>query len=196
MKLLSLFALVLIFQHNAFGQDSLKTQKWFIGYETLEMSMNRFQNFAGEVGYRINPKHQIRMMAGEVKLTEQHLSSKWQAYAVDGKNVDGYFRIYELYYDRFFFKRKNWYASGSMAYVRDKYNHLISDRRIDNETATIGFAIGYKKINLFGVKHLYINASIPFRYYFNSIPETQWGDTKIEQHKYVNNIWFYIGYQF
>ncbi|MTI29203.1 hypothetical protein, partial [Xanthovirga aplysinae] len=72
-------------------------------------------------------------MIGEVNLTERHLSSKWEASAVDGKNVNGYFRIYELYYDRFFGKRKDWYYSGSMAYTNDKYNHLISDKKIDNK---------------------------------------------------------------
>jgi hypothetical protein len=168
----------------------------FFGYETLEMTMNKFQNFAGEVGYRFDDKNQLRLMIGEVNLTERHLSSKWEAAAVDGDNVEGYFRIYELYYDRYFGKRKNWYYSGSVAYVRDKYDHLISDNSIDNETATIGGSIGYRKENLFGVKHLYINAAIPFRYYFNSIPETQWGETKVLPHKFVNNIWLFIGYHF
>lgn len=168
----------------------------FIGYETLEMSMNKFQNFAGEVGYRINPKYQLRLMIGEVKLTERHLSSEWEAYAVDGENVEGYFRIYELNFDRFLFKRKTWYAGANMAYVRDKYQSLISDDHIDNETVTAGFVIGYKKTNLFGVEHLYINASIPFRYYFNSIPEMQWGETTIREHKFVNNIWLFLGYNF
>lgn len=169
---------------------------FFIGYETLEMAMNKFQNFAGEVGYRFDDKNQIRLMIGEVNLTERHLSSKWEAVAVDGDNVEGYFRIYELYYDRYFGKRKNWYYSGSAAYVRDKYNHLISDNRIDNETATVGFSIGYRNENLFGIKHLYINAAMPFRYYFNDIPETQWDETKILPHKFVNNIWFFVGYHF
>lgn len=168
----------------------------FIGYETLEMSMNKFQNFAGEVGYRFSPKHQLRLMIGEVKLTERHLSSEWEAYAVDGENVEGYFRIYELNYDRFIFKRKTWYAGASVAYVRDKYESLISDDHLVNQTATVGFVIGYKKTNLFGVKHLYINASMPFRYYFNSIPETQWGEATIREHKFVNNIWLFLGYDF
>lgn len=46
----------------------------------------------------------------------------------------------------------------SVAYVRDKYHSTISDDRIDNETATVGFVTGYKRTHLFGVKHLYINA--------------------------------------
>ncbi len=169
---------------------------FFVGYEAMEMTMNRFQNFAGEIGYRFNTKDQIRLMIGEVKLTERHLSSSWEAAAVDGENVEGYFRIYELYYDRFFGKKKNFYYSGSVAYVRDQYEHLITSDKLDNQTVTAGFAIGYKKENLFGIKHLYLNASIPFRYYFNDISETQWGETKVVEHKFVNNIWLFIGYHF
>lgn len=187
--------LVLLSIYISNAQDNERSNI-FIGYETLEMTMNKFQNFAGEVGYRFDDKNQIRLMIGEVNLTERHLSSKWEAAAVDGDNVEGYLRIYEFYYDRYFGKRKNWYYSGSAAYVRDKYSHLISDKKLDHETATIGFAIAYRKDNLFGVPHLYINASMPFRYYFNGIPETQWGDTKILPHKFVNNIWLFIGFHF
>lgn len=185
----------LLFVNGVKAQDKDRSG-FFIGYETLEMTMNKFQNFAGEVGYRFNDKHQLRLMIGEVKLTERHLSSKWEAVAVDGKNVEGYFRLYELYYDRYFGKRKNFYYGGSVAYVRDQYDHLISDEMIDNESATIGFSIGYRKENLFGIDNLYINAAVPFRFYFNDIPETQWGETKILEHKFVNNIWLFVGYRF
>ena len=189
----ALGAICLLFLHATKAQD---LSKFFIGYETLEMAMNNFQNFAGEFGYQFDEKNQMRLMVGEVKLTERHLSSSWEAAAVEGENVAGYFRIYELYYDRYFGKKKNFYYSGSIAYVRDKYDHLISDNEIDHQTITAGFAIGYRKQNLFGLKHLYVNASIPARYYFNDIPETQWGDTKVVEHKFVNNIWLFIGYHF
>ncbi|MEW7280897.1 hypothetical protein ABW636_20080 [Aquimarina sp. 2201CG1-2-11] len=181
---------------NIINAQNNNRSTFFMGYETLEMTMNKFQNFAGEIGYRFNDKNQIRLMIGEVNLTERHLSSKWESAAVEGDNVEGYFRIYELYYDRYFGKRKNFYYSGTIAYVNDKYNHIISDNSINNETMTVGFAIGYRKENLFGIKHVYINASLPFRYYFNNIPETQWGNTTVEQHKFVNNIWFFVGYHF
>ncbi|AZQ59346.1 hypothetical protein EJ994_11205 [Maribacter sp. MJ134] len=195
-KLNLIIGLVTCFLYGSVNAQATDRSSFFIGYETFEMTMNKFQNFAGEMGYRFDDKNQIRLMIGEVNLTERHLSSKWEAAAVDGDNVEGYFRIYELYYDRYFGKRKNFYYSGSIAYVRDEYNHLISDNSLENETATVGFAIGYRKENLFGVKHLYTNISIPFRYYFNDIPETEWGNTTISAHKYVNNFWFFIGYHF
>jgi hypothetical protein len=89
-----------------------------------------------------------------------------------------------------------WYAGFSVAYVMDTYESLTSHDKIDNETVTAGFAIGYKRSDLLGVKHLYINASMSFRYYFNSIPETKWGETTIREHKFVNNIWIFLGYNF
>jgi len=191
-----IIVLIFFILFNTVNAQTNDRSSFFIGYETFEMAMNNFQNFAGEVGYRFNNKNQIRLMIGEVNLTERHLSSSWEAAAVDGDNVEGYLRIYELYYDRYFGKRKNFFYSGSVGYVKDKYNHLISDNRLENETATIGFSIGYRKENLFGIKHLYTNISIPFRYYFNDIPETNWGDTKILAHKFVNNIWFFVGFHF
>lgn len=182
--------------HKGFGQDSTKTKKWFIGYEMLEMSMNRFQYFAGEVGYRIDPKNQVRLVVCEVKLTEEHLANTWQSLAVDGPNVDGYLRVYDLYYDRFFGRAKNLYYGANVGYKNDQYNYLLGSDKIDNHTATVGFQFGYQQMNLFHVKHLYINFSMPFRYYFHAIPETQWGETKILPHQFINNIWFFVGYNF
>lgn len=193
---LLLIIVALSFSMISLAQTDERSNTFFVGYETLEMAMNKFQNFAGEFGYRFDNKNQLRLMVGEVNLTERHLSNKFEAVAVDGENVKGYFRIYELNYDRFFGKKKNWYASGSAAYVRDKYEHLISTNQIDNQTATVGFGVGYQKRNLLKIKHLYVNFSIPFRYYFNDIPKMQWGDTKILPHKFVNNIWLFVGYHF
>lgn len=62
---------------------------FFISYETMEITMNKFQNFAREVGCRFNDKNQVRLMFGKVKLTERHLSSSWEAAAVERENVEG-----------------------------------------------------------------------------------------------------------
>lgn len=195
----SVLALVLFIfvQAQSIAQTTNQSnKKWFVGYETLEMSMNKFQYFAGEAGYKVDSKNQFRMMLGEVKLTEAHLANKWQSAAVEGPDVEGYFRIYELYYDRFFGKRNHWYYGGNVGYTNDQYHHLKLPYRINNHTPTVGFQIGYQHLNLFKVKHLYINFSMPFRYYFNPIHKQKWGETTIQVHKFVNNIWFFIGYNF
>ena len=130
----------------------------------------------------------------EVKLTEQHLSSGWQSAAVDGNDVEGYFRGYEMHYDRFI--SKHWYVSANLGYYNDEYNHTKLDEGLENKTLTIGTGIGYMRNDLFGVKHLYLNFSVPVRYYFNHIEETKLGETTIRSHVIVNNIWLFLGYKF
>ena len=197
MKYLTMLVIILSLNNlNGIQAQDNQTNKLFIGYETLEMSMNNFQYFAGEIGYRIDPKNQISVTIGEVKLTERHLSSKYEAAAIDGDNVEGYLRIYEANYNRFFGKKKLWHYGGNIGLVNDKYDHLISDNSINNTSATVGFNFGFQKMNLFNIKHLQTHIVIPFRYYFNSIPEQQWGNTKVLEHKFVNNIWLFLGYNF
>ncbi len=167
---------------------------YFVAYETLEMAMNNFQHFAGEIGYRFNQKNQMRMTIMEVKLTERHLSSGWEAGAVDGNDVEGYFRGYEMHYDRFIFK--HWYVSANLGYYNDEYNHTKLEEGLENKTVTIGTGIGYTRNHLFGIKHFYLNFSIPVRYYFNHIEKTKLGETTIRPHVIVNNMWLFLGYKF
>ncbi|MFX1492438.1 MAG: hypothetical protein ACFFBU_09270 [Promethearchaeota archaeon] len=53
--------------------------------------MNKFQYFAGEIGYRFGQHHQVRLTIMETKLTERYLSSNYEAAAIDGDNVKCYF---------------------------------------------------------------------------------------------------------
>lgn len=190
-KLLTLIT-ILLFSNNVSSQSN--EEGYFVGYETLEMIMNNFQNFAGEVGYRYDDKNQVRLSIIEVNLTERHLSSDWEAYAVDGPDVEGYLRGYELNYDRFFYK--GWYISANVGYYNDYYRHTKLDMELENKTLTVGSGIGFITSNLFGVDHLYLNFSNPVRFYFNSIDETKMGETTIRPHVIVNNMWLLIGYKF
>lgn len=186
------FLVLLLFTNSVLAQTD--ERGYFIAYETLEMSMNDFKNFAGEIGYRYDQKRQVRLTIAEVELMEKHLSSDWQAYGVDGSDVEGYLRGYELNHDWFF--SGGWYYSANIGYFNDTYQHTILDEKINNETLTVGSGIGYITSELFGVKHLYLNFSNPIRVYFNSIKETQLGDTTIRTHFIVNNMWLFIGYKF
>lgn len=171
-----------------------REEGYFVAYETLEMAMNKFQYFAGEVGYRYNQDKQVRLTIAEVNLTERHLSSSWEAYAVDGNNVEGYLRGYELNHDWFF--HGGWYFSANIGYFHDYYEHQITKEEIENKTLTIGSGVGYITDNLFGVDRLYMNFSNPIRYYFNDIEETTLGESTVRQHSIVNNMWLFIGYKF
>jgi hypothetical protein len=165
----------------------------FVAYEALEMAMNEFRNFAGEVGYRFGPKWQARLTMMEVNLTERHLASKWESAAVDGPDVTGYMRGYEAHLDRFF--AGNWYLSGAAGYYEDSYRHTVLDASIHNRTLTVGAGIGYSRSNLVGVERLYLNLHVPVRYYFNPIEETKWGETRILPHVVVNNVWLFVGFR-
>jgi len=78
--------IVLLAASSAVAQN--KEKGFFISYELLEMAANKFQYFAGDLGYRFDQKNQTRFLIMEVKLTEEHLSSDW-AKIVDGNNVKG-----------------------------------------------------------------------------------------------------------
>jgi hypothetical protein len=68
--------------------------------------------------------------------------------------------------------------------------------RIWNETPAAGIGIGYSRANLFGIRPLHIDFTMPVRYYFNGIEETKLGDATVRAHKIVPNTWLFIGYKF
>jgi hypothetical protein len=165
----------------------------FLSYEISEMAMNNFSHFAGEAGFRFNPKHQLRLSVMEVAVSERDLAGWWSA-AVDGRGVEGYLRVYELSVDRFF--RGNWYVSANTGYFANEFHHMSLPQRLWNETLTAGIAIGYSRANVFGVRPLHIDFTMPVRYYFNGIEETKLGDATVRVHRIVPNTWLFIGYKF
>lgn len=168
---------------------------WFAGYELLEMTMNEFRNFAGEIGYRANQDDQFRLVYMDVRLTERHLSSKTESAAVDGDDVEGTFRLYELNYDNYF-DGSNWYWSLSAGYERSVYQHTELDERAVLESNAVGAGFGYLTSNFLWIEGLLFNFSVPFRYYFEPLEETKLGDTTIREHRIVNNIWVFVGFHF
>lgn len=166
----------------------------FVALELFELSMNEFKYFAGEIGHKFNDKYQTRLTIMDVQLTERHLSSN-EAAAVDGNNVAGVFRGYEVNLDRYF--TKNWYVSVNVGHYTDIYQHVIlEDQSLKNETFTVGTGVGYLKQNPFGINHSYINFNVPLRYYFDSIDETMLGDATVREHLIVGNLWLFVGFHF
>ena len=165
----------------------------FVSYEITEMVVNYFRYFGGEVGFRFDQKHQVRLTVMEVVVSERDLAGWWSA-AVEGKGVEGYLRVYEISVDRFF--GGNWYAGANAGYIANEFRHVTLPQRIWNETPTIGIAIGYSRANVFGIRHLHINFTMPVRFYFNGIEETKLGDATVRTHKIVPNTWLFIGYKF
>ncbi len=162
-----------------------------IGYELMEMAMNRFQYFAGEAGYAFNDRYRVRLTAMEVNLTERHLSNEYEAAAIDGDGVSGYFRGYELH-----LQRRMWrglYLSGAVGYAGDRYEHEESGDELVSHTPTVGIGVGYRWKNPLSIPHLYFDLAVPVRYYINPIDETPLGDATVRPHVVVNNIWLFIG---
>lgn len=191
LKLIKPFFVFVLFSAapNVFASSSN-----FIAFEIFELSQNNFKNFAGEIGHKFNEKHQARLTIMDVELTERHLSSV-EAAAIDGSNVEGIFRGYEINYDRYF--TKSWYVSLNAGHYTDIYQHqILRDQRLKNETFTIGTGVGYLKQNPFGLKNAYLNFKVPLRYYFDSIDETSLGDARVREHLIVNNFWLFLGIHF
>jgi len=191
MKNLILFFSMIVATSSVFSEE--RDKGLFVSYELLEMSENNFQYFAGDIGYRFDRRNQVRFIIMEVKLTEEHLSSEW-AKIVDGNNVEGYMRGYEVTYDRFF--TKNWYYMANISYISLEFEHTKVNDRYKNETVALGTGIGYRYDNFLGVNGLFINPSIPLRVFLNPVEETKLGDSTVNEAVLAPSIWMFVGYQF
>ena len=205
MNLFNLGSIVLLLSTSIFAQektDSLVNHTnphVFAGYELGEMVFNRFRNFGGEVGIVRSNDHRIRFVYLNVDLTEDHLASEFTL-DVDGENVKGTMVGYEMFYDFPLLRLKKHngilYGGVSAGYYENGYSHTINGTSISHSTPTIGGAISYRENDLFTVKGLYYNLSIPVRFYFNPLEKQMPGETTVNRHLVVNNIWFTVGYEF
>lgn len=204
MKKIAIFStLLILWSANIFAQAAANTNPTksgiYIGYDLGEMALNKFQNFAGELGLKFKNDHTFRFVYLNIKLTEQHLSSNLTG-AVDGKNVSGLWNGYELLYDVpiYRFKGGNSFLYGGLSagYHKNSYQHTILAESVEHKTGTVGFDIGFRETNIFKVKGLYINFQIPVRYYFNTLEETKLGDTTINKAVFEQTISFFVGYEF
>jgi hypothetical protein len=67
---------------------------------------------------------------------------------------------------------------------------------VDNRTLTAGIGVGYSHSDLFGVRHLQLDVSMPIRFYFDDIAEIGLGSARVRAHKVVPNTWVFLGYGF
>jgi hypothetical protein len=129
----------------------------------------------------------------DVQATEDHLSSEF-AQAVDGNNVSGIFRGYEIFYN--FPISSGWYFGSSIGYYTEKYQHIHLQDSVSSTSPTVGVALGYREENLFGIGNLYYDFSIPVRYTFNGFEDTKLGDSTANNNTIRNNVWFAVGFNF
>ncbi|ANQ51833.1 hypothetical protein MY04_4498 [Flammeovirga sp. MY04] len=177
-------------------KDSTNTKrpKLFIAYDFGEAVFNQFRSLGGEVGVRCKNEHLLRLAYTHLYLTEKHLSSDF-AKAVDGENVKGKQVGFELFYD-FPVLIKSLYIAPSVGYYDHEYTHTISDEQLKQSSLTVGTAISFTETDVLKIKGLYYRVSIPIRFHFNPIEESQLGDATIKSNQFDNSIWFFIGFEF
>ncbi len=204
MKKISIITTLLLFCASiSFAQDSEISENtkpnFFIGYDLGEMAFNRFQNFAGEVGVKFKNDHMLRFVYMNVKLTEGHLSSDF-ANAVDGENVTGLWKGYELLYDLPLYRFKKVkgfiYAGISVGYHENNYQHTMLPETVEHQSPTAGFDLGFRETDVLKIKGLYINFQVPVRFHFNKLEETKLGDSTVNATGFDQTISFFVGYQF
>ena len=200
-KVIIISSLLLFCVVNGFAQDTITNNKikFYVGYDLGEMAFNKFQNFAGEAGLKFKNDHTIRFTYMNIKLAENHLSSGF-ASAVNGGNVTGHWKGYDLVYDIpiYRFKQKNMlvYGGASAGYHENTYQHTVSKESLNHKTNTVGLGIGFRNINLFKVKGLYANFHIPLRYYFNTLDKTNLDSSTVKKVKLEQTLHFFVGYEF
>jgi hypothetical protein len=171
------------------------TTKWSASYEILEMSANKFQYFAGDIAYRLDDTKQFRLVIMEVKLSEKHLADDAWSKVVDGPNVTGYMRGYEINLD--YFLSGGFYVMANIAYIHIDFKHLITQETYSDNTFSMGSGFGYKWNLPILNNRLFVNPSIPIRYFFNPIKETLLGGTtKVNATTIAPSVWLFIGYEF
>lgn len=204
MKILKkILILLALFSSSFLSAQEAKTAKqeikFYAGYDLGEMAFNKFQNFAGEVGLKFKNDHTLRFTYMNVQLTEKHLASGF-ASAVDGGNITGHWKGYDLIYDIpvYRFKKSNMliYGGLSAGYHTNTYQHITNEESFNHQTKTIGLGIGLRETNLFKIKGLYANFHLPIRYYFNTLDEINLGNSTVKKIKLEQTLHFFIGYEF
>ena len=182
---------------GSLASASERVHDCFGGYELTEMAMNKFRNYALEFGCRTDKYKAVRVVAMDVVQSEAHLASPWQSMGVDGPNVTGQMQSYALNYDHFIGKRRRAYWGPIITYSHYRYQHTISSQSVDQWIPELGIELGYRISRFLGVPHLYVNASVPFRFMMNPLHERVWdGETTINEHIQSINLWLFLGLEF
>ena len=158
------------------------------------MGANRFQYFAGDIGFRLSDKSQLRFVVMEVNLTESHLSDDFWAQIIDGEGVTGYMRGYELNYDRFVWR--GLYYMINIGYIDMEFESVDLPLRYRNKTFSIGSGIGYRiDLPIFD-NRFFINPSIPIRFLTSPFEERNLGSGTVQAFDIAPSVWVFMGFRF
>ena len=163
-------------------------------YEILEMSVNNFKYFSGDLGYQLDKNTKLRLAIMEVKLSERHLADDVWAQIVTGNNITGYMRGYELNID--YFAWKGLYFMANTGVIHMAFEHTQTKESYSNTTFALGSGFGYKYNLPFADERIYLNLSIPIRYFFNPVRETRLGTSTVNEITLAPSIWLFVGVEF
>ena len=163
-----------------------------IGYEFGRMAFNEFRHFAGEIGYRSDNRHALRIAFFNVALSERHLSSS-EASAVEGDDVEGLWRGVDLFYD--YPASKNVFISPSVGYHDNKYTHTILGESVRHASPSVGLAFTYLGDEVFGMEQLYWRFSLSFGYNLEEQGESRLGDSIVRGDTFGITPAIYVGYE-
>lgn len=193
LSLALLFCSVAAVAQDNESREELQTRP-FIGLELGQAVFNDFNSYSGEVGMRFKNNQSFRISHMNIKMSEEHLSSDF-AIIVDGDDVEGEQFGFEAFYD-FPVIWEGLYISPSVGWYRNGYHHIVLDEGFKKSSVTIGTAINFREVNVFGIKGLYYTLSFPMRTPFRPIDRTKLGDTIIKSNRFDCNIFFFVGYMF
>lgn len=185
--------ILLLLSGSAPAQDSVRS-RWSASYEILEMSVNNFHYFAGDLAYTLSENEQLRFVVMEVALSERHLADDVWSKIAEGPNLTGYMRGYEITLDHFVTRR--FYVMLNAAFIHLDFEHRLTKQQYRNDTFSLGTGFGYKWNLPILNERIFINPSIPIRYFFNPVEETIMGTSKINAITLAPSVWLFIGYEF
>lgn len=185
--------ILLLLSDSAQAQDSVRS-RWSASYEILEMSVNNFRYFAGDIAYALNDHEQLRFVVMEVALSERHLADDVWSKIAEGPDLTGYMRGYEITLDHFVTRR--FYVMLNAAFIHLDFEHRQTKQQYRNDTFSLGTGFGYKWNLPILNERIFINPSIPIRYFFNPVEETIMGTSKINSIALAPSVWLFIGYEF
>lgn len=190
--MLRILIILFLFGRSMHAQDSVPS-RWSASYEILEMSVNNFRYFAGDVAYTLSEHQQLRFVVMEVALSERHLADDVWSKIAEGPNLTGYMRGYEITLDHFVTKR--FYVMLNAAFIHLDFEHMVTKQQYRNDTFSLGTGFGYKWNLPILNERIFINPSIPIRYFFNPVEETIMGTSKINAITLAPSVWLFIGYE-
>lgn len=178
---LCILSILVLIYSKVLAQGSLLKQLTF-KYEILQLNTNRSTYFREEVIHRISQKHQIRFSFCEIQIKDQG-----HEFIVQGEK----FRNFQICYDRFLGKNKNWYYGFSIDLLNNKMGQNMAQIE---QSISVGPHIGFQQNDILNIKNLNIHICIPLTYSKNGPFKKSTMVLENSVLQYAQSLWLYMSY--